>query len=539
MSFRGLVALSIVYPILFAIYPVLALLAGNLGEMPSSDAFRSLVIASLVGVFLWVILSILFRNREKGALLASGYIILFFSYGQIYDQVEGLSLGPILVGRHRYLIVIWVVVVIIWSVWILKQKDINARLKQGLLVAAITLVALPVISIARYNLADAEVRGSPPSVRAVDAEESLERAVFPDIYYIIVDAYGRFDILQELYGIDNADFLEFLESRGFYVASHSTSNYALTHLSLSSSLNMRYLDDIVENEGSDSENLLPLYEMIAHSKIREVFAQMGYKFVAFESGKYRYEVRDADYFYSPNYWKYRDTSSVISLLDLNEFEGMLLSTSLLRAANEFYTRSQISDRGLLEDHYQKHRIRVKFTLESLGKIAGMEGQFFVFAHIISPHSPFVFGRFGEVVNHSEAFSLIEKGSNDTSRQYANQTVYITKLLERTIDEIFANSVSPPIIIIQSDHGPRTFSSRNELSFDISMREQMSILNAYFIPGDTYGLLYPSITPVNSFRVLLSRYFGLPVELLEDENYFSSPEEPYNTTRVTDILKDLP
>ena len=101
MSFRGLVALSIVYPILFAIYPVLALLAGNLGEMPSSDAFRSLVVASLVSVFLWVILSILVRNREKGALLASGYIILFFSYGQIYDQVEGLSLGPILVGRHR------------------------------------------------------------------------------------------------------------------------------------------------------------------------------------------------------------------------------------------------------------------------------------------------------------------------------------------------------------------------------------------------------------------------------------------------------
>jgi hypothetical protein len=292
---------------------------------------------------------------------------------------------------------------------------------------------------------------------------------------------------------------------------------------------MRYLDDIVENEGPESENLLPLYEMIAHSEIREVFAQMGYQFVAFESGKYRYEVRDADFFYSPNYWKYRDTSSVISLLDLNEFEGMLLSTSLLRAANEFYTRSQISDRGLLEEHYQKHRIRVKFTLESLGKIAGMEGQFFVFAHIISPHSPYVFGRFGEVVNHSEAFSLIEQASDDRSRQYANQTVYITKLLERTIDEILANSLSPPIIIIQSDHGPRA----------PSMQARMSILNAYLIPEDTYGLLYPSITPVNSFRVLLSSYFRLPVELLEDENYFSSPEEPYNTTRVTDILKDPP
>ena len=63
----------------------------------------------------------------------------------------------------------------------------------------------------------------------------------PDIYYIILDAYGRSDVLQTTYGIDNSVFLSQLQELGFYVAECSMSNYAQTELSLSSSLNLNYL----------------------------------------------------------------------------------------------------------------------------------------------------------------------------------------------------------------------------------------------------------------------------------------------------------
>ncbi len=38
----------------------------------------------------------------------------------------------------------------------------------------------------------------------------------PDIYYIILDAYTRDDILAGAYGLNNRPFLQELEERGFY-----------------------------------------------------------------------------------------------------------------------------------------------------------------------------------------------------------------------------------------------------------------------------------------------------------------------------------
>jgi hypothetical protein len=79
-----------------------------------------------------------------------------------------------------------------------------------------------------------------PIDRVPDTISSQEAT--PDIYYIILDGYGRADMLQALYGFDNSMFVNALEQRGFVVASESQSNYHRTLLSLSSSLNMQYLD---------------------------------------------------------------------------------------------------------------------------------------------------------------------------------------------------------------------------------------------------------------------------------------------------------
>jgi hypothetical protein len=44
----------------------------------------------------------------------------------------------------------------------------------------------------------------------------------PDVYYIILDGYGRQDVLQREYGFDNSEFINALQSRAFYVARRTT-----------------------------------------------------------------------------------------------------------------------------------------------------------------------------------------------------------------------------------------------------------------------------------------------------------------------------
>ncbi len=61
----------------------------------------------------------------------------------------------------------------------------------------------------------------------------------PNVFYIILDGYARADTLQRVCHCDNSDFLNFLRSRGFYVADEACANYPMTFMSVASSLNMR------------------------------------------------------------------------------------------------------------------------------------------------------------------------------------------------------------------------------------------------------------------------------------------------------------
>jgi len=48
-------------------------------------------------------------------------------------------------------------------------------------------------------------------------------------------------------------------------------------------------------------------------------------------------------------------------------------------------------------------------------------------------------------------------------------------------------------------------------------------------------MYPSITPVNTFRLIFNAYFGTDLKLLPDISYFSNWDNPYGFTDVTTRL----
>ena len=103
-------------------------------------------------------------------------------------------------------------------------------------------------------------------------------------------------------------------------------------------------------------------------------------------------------------------------------------------------------------------------------------------------------------------------------------------MEKAIDAILEKSKTPPVIIIQGDHGPG--SGLDWKSPERScLWERTSIFNAYYLPDGGSSLLYPSITPVNSLRVVLNTYFKAGLPLLPDHTYFTSH---YLTDQVIDI-----
>ena len=66
-----------------------------------------------------------------------------------------------------------------------------------------------------------------------------------------------------------------------------------------------------------------------------------------------------------------------------------------------------------------------------------------------------------------------------------------------------------------------------------LRERLSIFSAYRVPPAIREKLYPSITPVNSFRLLFRGLFGDEMPLLADRSFYSAYESPFRYVELAD------
>ena len=122
-----------------------------------------------------------------------------------------------------------------------------------------------------------------------------------------------------------------------------------------------------------------------------------------------------------------------------------------------------------------------------------------------------------------------------SDNYGPQVIYLDHLVQQTVGRILAQSPSPPVIIIQGDHGAGQITSRDPADPG-QLPRRLSILNAIHLPpapnpsGET---LYPTITPVNTFRIILSRYLDTTLAPLPDKSYFSTIMRPFLLLDIDD------
>lgn len=522
----------ILHPLLFALFPILTLVSTNIQEMKVFDANRSIVISAIFTGLLLLVLQILSHDWHKAAALSSLYIIFFFSYGHSYTLLRTMDIHGLLIGRHRFLISAWIVILIIGS-WVIftRIRDFPSVTRMLNIFSAI-LIMLPVISILAYLLPS---KVDLKSDQAIEKEDLIEGVAelnmpLPDIYYIIPDAYIRNDILRDQFDYDNTHFIDYLENRGFYVATQSNSNYLWTRVSLASSLNLDYLQNFAPEISSIGEQIYE-NEFIKHSLVRKQLENLGYTTIAFDTGFLGTELFDAEYFLTPD-------KARLNREAFNAFEVMLIHTSagrilvdLDRITNIPFVRS-ITIR--MESPFYAQRETILSLFENLKNTPNIPGPKFVFAHITSPHKPYVFGPNGEVINPEGPFTLADTDElpvSEESRRYVDQLIFITTMLQEAIDIILNNSDQPPIIVLQSDHGFSANLRWPDIEED-ALRARMSILNAYYLPIPCQQDLYSSITPVNSFRVVFNCAFNASYEFLDDVTYLGYQR----FTPVDEILK---
>jgi hypothetical protein len=496
--------LIIYHPILFSIYPVLVLQANNLDQVRLNAGLRAGLYSLAGGMLLFLLSRLVLKEWGRAALISSWAVLLFFSYGHIYGLVEDRSLAGFIYGRHRFLGPLWLAFLLAGSWWVLKRSQASASLQRLLNATSLVLVLFPVLIIGYHEVRAWRISNQPSVKAAADGGNTgQDQTSLPDIYYVILDGYTRADVLRQVYNFDNTPFLDQLKSMGFVIPDCAQSNYAWTAQSLSSTFHMNYLETYNPRVQAPDErpDYLAYQGLIMHNPVREKLAGLGYKMVAFETDFPFTEVTDADIYIVGNA---NPLEKMKSGWEVSQFEVMFMRTTALRIfgeAQDAYLKKLMSKvRTPNEVHYD----RIRFVLDQLGTIPSLvPGRKFVFAHLVAPHAPYVFKPDGQ---YSDVGS--------PSIGYPDEIAYLNTRMIQIVKTILQQSKTPPVIIIQGDHG---WDDKN----------RMANLNAYYLPNGGSQRIYPTITPVNSFRIIFDQYFGGNYNLLEDRSYYSSETRQFD------------
>lgn len=489
----------LLYPYLLAFYPILALRNHNVDYVDFASILRSLILIALGTLFIQLITLLLMRNLEKSSLIVSLVMLLFLSYGHLYNQLETLFGFPI---HHRYLAGAEILLVLLAILFVYKSKQFATVLSQFMGVASLVLIGMVLLDSLRndFRVYRAEAAVTSQGSSHSDAQTN---AALPDFYLIILDGHTRSDVLKTRFEYDNSGFIQQLRDLGFYVADCGQSNYASTKLSLVSSM----FGDYVQNFVPEGQALPPLKA----SAVNQTLRALGYKTIAFQNrAQGQFDLKE-DITLSRH-------QMALGKFDLNgginEFEKMLIDTSFMHFLVDTELIPGLDRDTILEWEDLEHYYQTNYILSELEKLPAFPSPKFVYAHLMIPHSPFIFAPDGSFLRN-----------NSPIDGYRSNVEFIDTRLPSVLRTIIQNSSVDPIIIVMGDHGPSTRKT-------ITEEMRMSILNAYHVNDTAKALLYPGVTPVNATRIILNAHYGAEYPLLDDISYYAyKPSELPDAERI--------
>ena len=530
---------KIFHPFLIAFFPIITIYSVNIGSIQLEQFVLPTLLIVGSAFLLFLCLKYILKNGKKAALIISLSFIIFFSFGHVYNMLNQVSIGDTDLGSNRILLPIFTILFGIGSFLIIRTKRTLGNATSIVNTISVVFISVVVVMVGIEIFGCDECLIQQTTIRQIDFffDEKIDFSPYfeehsfsisesdslPNVYFIILDGYPRNDVLKKYMNFDNSEFTNMLEQRGFHIAKNSFANYYFSGLSISSTMNMNYINFLVDEYGKDSLSYNPIlgkdFGLYVDNQVTKNFKSMGYKVVKIGTAQvYIDEMPLMDL--SPCYMS-------IHLMD-NKLLHAVGSTSMIGYFIERWAEDQ-----------QRQIILCDF--EELQQVSGyFEEPVFAWSHIMLPHFPLIFGPNGEPVtpgqpllsmNHPE---FTDSGWN-VKQQFLQQIQFGNKKSIEFIDAILENE-KQSIIIIQSDHGSG-FDVNYQDPTDDDVFQKLSNLSAIYFPDEKHRkILTDDRTNVNTFRMVFNSYFGSDYEMLEDRIYWNvSSKKPFWFNDVTSIL----
>ena len=489
------------HPILFAVVVVVGPWADS--AVSPYSAIRALGVTVSGAIILTALLAIVLRSAMVGAIATSSLVAVLWTKHPIefaIDSAERMSmlLAAVWAGLIMLagLLVIRILITVLPRITIAGLTSVLNRTSSLLLLA--TVIFALVNGRVVQALPDLEQGQSLSSWQ--DDPSNATTPTKPNFYFILLDGYPRADVLGYVFDLDTSPFLDDLKERGFVVAAESHSDYLWTHLSLPSTLNMEYVENIPAMRAvidGNAPRQPTLRRAVADNRAFDLLHEQGYATVAVAPGFEEVVARQADVYVDGG--------------QMNEFELSLLSSTFAGDVMNFIAADFASAQ-------QRNRILANLdALPAIATVADEHAPAFVFAHIPAPHQPTVFGEAGiplsvPISKHFFADNPSERGENrdEFIARYRSQLPYLNAQILEAVDGILVNSTRPPVIILWADHGSESMAdwlvTQPGDADPVQLLERTGTFFAALTPNHTN--VFPNdISPVNILRFVFDTYLG--------------------------------
>ena len=455
----------------------------------------ALVITAAATTFLYFILKKSYKNNKTAAVLTFFLMLFLVTFGALHDFLKEFTTLSFL---SKYSLLIPFFLLLFGFVFLtLRHRSYTYNKTYRFLNVLILLLLVIETSIFIYNVLKPSVLIDNRMTAFAQFRKTKAISNKPDIFFLVFDAMPSSKAMLNEWNFDNSHLDSFLAKEGFYIAADAKSNYNLTMLSVTSTLNMEYLLPTQIFTGGEIQMIEKASPALLKNSTTEILKNEGYQISQFQP----LSVKNKD-------WRGRlyFESLVTGHYWLKTFPGRVYNDLRWHLGNIKSLKER--QRAIAKKNQFAHKENLLYTLEKIKEsCSAASTPKFVYGHFMLPHGPYIFDSSGQMLIQTKSFSKKEKEET----LFMNQVKYVDKLIIDLVLFIKKNNKPNTIIIIEGDHGFRNIFGKHYMTFDN--------LNAIYFPDGDYRQFNQSQSPINTFRNVFNKYFGANLQLLKDSSIF--------------------
>jgi hypothetical protein len=483
------------WPLYVLLLPVFFVLHGvreNFGFIASTDYLPLILFYSISALALYFLFYLLYRKPIPSGITTFFILGFFFFYGFLQDFLKAHLAA---INRYIILVPLFFILLVTMIVFLKRSKVglIKLNLFLNCLLLIYTVYDLSAIIIKTIN---------PPadkfSIYPFSHNENYsicKDCKKPDIYFLVFDEYASSLCLKNDFRYDNSQLDTFLTGKQFRIQKASSGNYNFTPFSVSSILNMSYINGI-NADAITSDDYARCNKLIRENELIKYLSLSGYDIINYSIFDIAGNPSPVDQDFLPLKAK---------LITDRTLWGRIKKDILW---NLFYGKFEIkwlSENG--EYVYDRNNKKIiDLVKEESGKKNNSPR--FIYAHYNMPHPPYYFDQNGKAVEKNK---LGHAYDNDKAL-YLGYVGYTNTKIQELVNTILKNSNGEAVILVMGDHGYRNDKS---MPHHVFLQNQ----NAVYLPNKNYSSFYDSVTGVNQFRIVINTLFNQKIPLLKDSTVF--------------------